>query len=104
MEMESGATVRVAVGLERACVAVGCIRVAVDVGSAEVDVGGTLVGVDGASVGVGSTLVEVGTTARNAWELPLGSITSPTITLPFDEMPSASEMNQVPAGQGDRKS
>ena len=57
MEMESGAAVRVAEGLERTCV-VGCIGVAVEVGSAEVDVGGTLVGVDGASVGVGGTLVE----------------------------------------------
>ena len=41
MEMESGAAVRVAVGLERTCVAVGCIGVAVEVDSPEVDVGGT---------------------------------------------------------------
>ena len=98
--MESAAAVRVAVGLERTCVAVGGMAVGVEVGSAEVEVGGMLVGVAGASVGVGGTLVEVGTTARNACEFPLGSVTSPTITLPFDEIPSASEMNQVPAGQG----
>ena len=90
MEMESGAVVRVAVGLERTWVAVGGMTVAVEVGSAEVDMGGTLVGVDGASVSVDGTLVEVGTTARNACEFPFGSITSPTITLPFDEIPSAS--------------
>ena len=90
MEIVSGAAVRVAVGLERTCVAVGCIiGVAVEVGSTEVDVGGTLVEVDGASVGVGGTVVEVGTTARNACELPLGSTASPTITLPLDDIPSA---------------
>src|ERR1044071_8443784 len=100
MEIESAAAVRVAVGVERTCVAVGWIKVAVAVGSAEVDVGGTLVGVDPASVGVGGTLADVGTTARNACEFPLGSVTSPTMTLPFDETPSASEMNQVPEGQG----
>ena len=98
--MVSGVAVRVAVGLERTCVAVGCICVAVEVGSTEVEVGGIPVGVDRANVGVGATLVDVGTTARNACEFPLGSITSPTITLPFDETPSASEMNQVPEGQG----
>ena len=98
--MESAAVVRVAVGLERTCVAVGGMAVAVEVGNAEVEVGGTPVGVGRASVDVGATLVEVGTTARNACELPFGSITSPTITLPFDEIPSASWMNQVPAGQG----
>ena len=98
--MESAAAVRVAVGLDRTCVAVGGMAVAVEVGSAEVEVGGTLVGVEAASVGVGGTLVEVDRIARNACEFPLGSWTSPTITLPFDEIPSASSMNQVPAGQG----
>src|SRR5215217_3043228 len=100
MAMESVAAVRVAVGLERTWVAVGGTAVGVEVDSAEVDVGGTLVGVASTSVGVGATLVEVGTTARNACELPFGSTTSPTITLPFEEIPSASEMNQVPEGQG----
>ena len=99
MEMESAAAVRVAVGLDRTWVGVGGMPVAVEVGSTEVDVGGTLVGVATASVGVGATLV-VDRIARNACEFPLGSVTSPTITLPFDEIPSASEMNQVPAGQG----
>ena len=89
MAIESGAAVRVAVGLDRTWVAVGGMEVGVEVGSAEVDVGGMLVGVAGASVGVGGTLVEVGMTARNACEFPFGSTTSPTITLPFDEIPSA---------------
>ena len=100
MATESDAAVRVAVGLERTCVAVGCITVAVEEGSAEVGVGGTLVGVGGAGVGVDGRLVEVGTTARNACELPLGSTVSPTITLPSEEMPSANWRNHVPAGQG----
>ena len=98
--MESAAAVRVAVGLDGTCVAVGDMPVAVKVGNAEVEVGGTLVGVEAASVGVGGTLVEVDRIARNACELPLGSWTSPTITLPFDEIPRASSMNHVPAGQG----
>ena len=99
MAMESAAAVRVAVGLDKTWVGVAGMPVAVEVGSADVEVGGTLVGVEGASVGVGGTLV-VDRKARNACEFPLGSWTSPTITLPFDEMPSASSMNQVPAGQG----
>ena len=76
------------VGLERIGVAVGVV-VAVEVDRAKVDVGGTPVAVGGASVDVDGTLVEVGTTARNACEFPFGSITSPTMTLPFDEIPSA---------------
>ena len=89
MAMESAAAVRVAVGLERTCVAVAGMAVGVEVDSAEVDVGGTLVGVDRAGVDVGCTLVEVDMIARNACEFPSGSTTSPTITLPFDEIPSA---------------
>ena len=76
--------------------------VGVALGAIDVTVGGTVVpvGVGGAIVGVGPVPLPVGITARNACELPLGSITSPTITLPFEEIPSASEMNQVPEGQG----
>ena len=69
-----------------AIVGVAVIEEGVAVGA--MDVAG-LVGVGGAVVGVGPAPLPVGITARNACELPLGSITSPTMTLPFGEIPSA---------------
>jgi hypothetical protein len=90
MEMVSVATlvgVRVFVGEG---IAVG-VRVAVGGGGrVAVAEGPTAVGVGSAAVRVGvGTLAPVDITARNACEFPFGSMASPTITLPFDETPSA---------------